>query len=77
MGTEWMLRVHYLGGGEDCVVGDKELKPFKDRATALDKKADILNVGLQIISDLSGQCLYEYWIAPSQIIGFEILEYIE
>ena len=82
IGTRWMLRVHYDRGPNFC---DNE--QIRNREYQFDSKLHVINLRSEIL--LEGLMdnnhkystpkhtglTYEYWVAPSQIFGFEVIEY--
>jgi len=80
---KWMLRVHYDIGpsfDESRRIRNKEFTDFENKSLVYKLKNQILREGLYdtYASDNaqhdSAFC-YEYWVAPSQILGFEVMEY--
>ena len=74
----WKLRIHYDVG--PCVtdatrIRNKECTCLLRKSDAYGIKSDVLRTGvLDHYSDIAG-ANYEYWVAPGQIIGCEVIEY--
>lgn len=81
-----MLRVHYDIGPNYC----DDVRLRNKEFTGYDRESEVIGLRDLIIerglSDRhqpyrtpknDGLWSYEYWVAPSQVIGFEIIEYSE
>lgn len=80
----WMLRIHYERGSHfgDESHGNKEFRGYNSRIQVDGLIASILELGF---IDHSGEyktprhsgLTYEYWVAPYQVLGWEIIEYVD
>lgn len=72
----WKLRTHYYAAHvplKDITRRTSDLSGIRRYSAAITRKTDILRNGLMI--EMRGVPRYEYWVAPSQIVSFEVIEY--
>lgn len=78
-----MLRVHYDRGpnfGDSEQIRNKEFTDYPDKISVTNLMRQIIQSGLlnhsvDYDTPQDRDSCYEYWVAPSQVFGFEIIEY--
>lgn len=76
---KWMLRVSYDMGPNFCDSGrirNKEFRSYVSKHHAFIVKDELLADGFMEHKADTELC-YEWWVAPSQILGMAIIEYEE